>query len=239
MNDTHGHDQQYLTPCPEGPLMKTDLDLKRDVERELEYDPSIDPLKIGVAVTDGIVTLTGHVASFVEKWNASRAVERVIGVRGIVDEITVVLAIERTDADLARAAADALKWNTLVPEDRVKVKIENGWLTLVGDVSYDYQRRAAERAVRALPGLKGTTNLLEVRSAVEPTNVKQQIEEEFKRQAALDANNITVEVSGHEVTLRGTVRSWIERHETEKAALAAPGVTSVKNYITIRYPAAA
>jgi osmotically-inducible protein OsmY len=219
--------------------MKTDSDLRRDVERELEWEPSVDERHIGVAVLDGIVTLTGEVSSFGEKWRAERAVERVAGVRGIANELEVKLASERSDTDIAKAAADALKWNVMVPSDKVTVRVSKGWLTLEGDVRWDYQRRAAERSVRDLPGVKGVSNLIRVKPRVEPENVKQKIEETFKRDAALDANRITVQVEGSEVTLRGTVRSWVERHEAEKAAWAAPGVTAVHNYITVAAASAA
>jgi osmotically-inducible protein OsmY len=211
-----------------------DLRIKHDVEAELEWEPSVDARLIGVAVTDGIVTLTGEVSSFAQKWNAERAAERVEGVRGVVNEIEVKVTGDRTDADTARAAVNALKWNALVPEDRITVKVDDGWITLKGEVNYDFQRRAAERAVRYLPGVRGISNLITVKPRVEPTNIKSKIEETFKRQAAIDADNITVEVNGSEVTLRGTVRSWAERREAERAAWAAPGVTSVKNLITVR-----
>ncbi|HMC79630.1 MAG TPA: BON domain-containing protein [Acidimicrobiia bacterium] len=214
--------------------MKSDEELRRDVLAELEYDPSIDARKIGVAVEDGIVTLTGEVPSFAEKWNAERAVERVEGVRGIVNKIEVKPIGEFGDADIAREAADALRWNLMVPPGKVIPKVENGYITLTGEVNYEFQRRAAEKAVRYIPGVKGVINLVTVKPKVEPKNVKEKIEETFKRMAALDAENISVEVNGSEVILRGTVRSWAERHEAEKAAWAAPGVTSVKNYITVK-----
>jgi osmotically-inducible protein OsmY len=213
--------------------MKSDIELREDVEEELEWEPSVDERRIGVAVTDGIVTLTGHVSSYAEKWNAERAVERVEGVKGIANEIEVHLVGQHSDTDLAKAAADALEWNSLVPSDRVTVRVENGWVTLRGQVDYDYERRAAERAVRYLEGVRGVTNLIEVTPKVEPKEIKQQIERSFQRMAVLDAKNITVQVDGGEVILRGSVRSWAERHEAEKAAWAAPGTTSVKNYITV------
>jgi len=214
--------------------MKSDEELRRDVLAELEYDPSIDARKIGVAVEDGIVTLTGEVSTFAEKWNAERAVERVEGVRGIVNKIEVKIVGDYSDADIAREAADALRWNLMVPPGKVIPKVENGYITLTGEVNYEFQRRAAEKAVRYIPGVKGVINLVTVKPKVEPKNVKEKIEETFKRMAALDAENISVEVNGSEVILRGTVRSWAERHEAEKAAWAAPGVTSVKNYITVK-----
>ena len=214
--------------------MKSDEDLRRDVLAELEYDPSIDARKIGVAVEDGIVTVAGEVPSFAEKWNAERAVERVEGVRGIVNKIEVKPIGEFSDANIAREAADALRWNLMVPPGKVIPKVENGYITLTGEVNYEFQRRAAEKAVRYIPGVKGIINLVTVKPKVEPKNVKEKIEETFKRMAALDAENVSVEVNGSEVILRGTVRSWAERHEAEKTAWAAPGVISVKNYITVK-----
>src|SRR5438105_5424607 len=213
--------------------MKSDNELRRHIERELEWEPSVDERRIGVSVLDGIVTLTGEVTSYSEKWRAERAVERVEGVRGIVNELVVKPATERSDADIAKAAVEALKWNVMVPDEDIKVKVEKGWVTRTGEVSWDYQRRAAERAIRDLPGMKGIVNLIVVKPRVEPEDIKKKIEETFKRDAIVDANHITVEVNGAEVTLRGTVRSWVERHEAEKAAWSAPGVTAVHNYVTV------
>lgn len=213
--------------------MKTDSDLREDVLEELEWEPSVDERRIGVAVSDGIVTLSGEVTSFAEKWNAERAVERVEGVRGIANEIEVRLAGERSDTDIAKAAADALDWNSLVPSGAVTVRVENGWVTLRGEVEHDYQRRAAERAVRYLEGVRGVTNLITVTPKVEPTDIKREIQRTFQRQATVDAENVSVEVNGSEVVLRGKVRSWAERYEAERAAWSAPGVTSVRNYITV------
>jgi osmotically-inducible protein OsmY len=220
-------------PRAKGVAMKSDSELRRDVERELEWEPSVDERRIGVSVMDAIVTLTGDVRSYGEKWRAERAVERVAGVKGIANELEVKSASERSDTDIAKAAVDALKWNVMVPSDDVKVKVQNGWITLTGDVRWDYQRRSAEKAVRDLPGVRGLTNLITIRPRVEPEDVKRKIEETFKREAILDASHITVQATGSEVTLRGSVRSWAERHEAEKAAWAAPGVTAVHNYITV------
>jgi osmotically-inducible protein OsmY len=214
--------------------MKDDDELRRDVLAELEYDPSIDARKIGVAAEDGIVTLTGEVTSFAEKWNAERAAERVEGVRGIVNKIEVKIVGDYSDTDIAREAADALRWNLMVPPGKVIPKVENGYITLTGEVNYDFQRRAAEKAVRYIPGVKGVINLITIKPKVEPSEIKEKIEEALKRMARVDAGNIQVEVQGSEIVLRGTVRSWAERHEAEKAAWSAPGVTSVKNYITVR-----
>ena len=213
--------------------VKNDLDLRRDIEQELAWDSSVDAREIGVAVADGVVTLTGEVKSFTEKWRAERAVERVRGIRGIVNEIDVRLIGEHTDVEIAQRAVDKLRWNLLVPDEAITVKVHDGWLTLKGEVRHDYQRREAERVVRDVPGIKGVTNLITVRPQVEPKDIQQQIEATFERQASLDADNITIEVSNGEVTLRGKVRSWAERRDAEKIAAGAPGVRLVKNHITV------
>ena len=219
---------------PRGVPMKTDIELRRDIEQELEWEPSVDQRRIGVSVVDGVVTLTGEVSTYAEKLNAERAVERVAGVKAIANDIEVGTSTEHTDTAIAEAAANALRWDVRVPDDRIKVTVEKGWLMLKGDVDWDYQRRAAEAAVRNLAGVRGISNLITVRPHLNPTDVKKRIEEAFKRAAAYDAMQVTVEGSGGEVTLRGKVRSWAERQEAEKAAWAAPGVTAVHNYIYCR-----
>jgi osmotically-inducible protein OsmY len=217
--------------------MKTDVELRRDIEQELEWEPSVDQRRIGVSVVDGVVTLTGEVDTYAEKWKAERAVERVAGVKAIANDIAVQVSNGHSDTDIARAAANALRWDVRVPDDRITVVVDRGWLTMKGDVDWDYQRRAAEAAVRNLAGVRGISNLITVRPQVQPTDVKKRIEETFKRAAAYDAMQVVVDAHGGEVTLRGKVRSWAERHEAEKAAWAAPGVTAVHNYITVE-PAA-
>lgn len=210
-----------------------DRNLRTEVLRELEWEPGVDDHRIGVAVTDGVVTLSGEVQSYAERWKAERAVERVKGVRGIVNELSVRTAEQSSDVDLARAVTGALEWNVLVPADRIKVKVERGWVTLEGTVSWDFQRRAAERAVRNLRGVMGITNLIHVRPKVEPDQLKERIEQSLERAATGDAQRLDVDVNGSEVILRGRVRSWLERREAEEAAWSAPGVTAVKNLITV------
>ncbi len=147
----------------------------------------------------------------------------------------MVVPGSQTDAEIAEAVENALTWNSLVPDDKIQFRVDHGWVTLKGQVNYEYERRAAERAVRYLPGIHGVSNLIDIKPNAAPRDIKAKIEDTFRRQATVDSQNITVETTPHgEVILRGTVRSWLERHDAEKTAWAAPGVTSVQNYITVR-----
>jgi len=214
----------------------TDIDLRRNVEAELNWEPGIkSPAAIGVRVKDGIVTLTGYVESYAEKLAAERAALGVAGVRAVVNNIEVRLptSSQRTDEDIARRAAQALDWTTGIPRDQIKVAVDDGWVTLKGNVDWYYQKVAAEDAVRYLTGVKGVINLIEVRPTVSKDVVKSKIEEALKRNAELEAQRIQVETIGSKVILRGTVRSWWQKKEAERVAWQAPGVTQVENQIEV------
>lgn len=216
--------------------MKGDSQLRQDVMNELMWDPTISEKAIGVAVNDGIVTLAGFVESFAQKCNAERASERVIGVRGVVNELSVNLPSPeaRSDVDLARAAVNALEWDVEVPADRVKVKVERGWITLDGSVQWQFQRAAADRAVRTLTGVRGVSNLIAVQpQAVSPFGVSQKIKDALRRSAEQDAERVTVEASDGKVTLRGFLKSLAEREDAERAAWSAPGVKEVEDRIVV------
>jgi osmotically-inducible protein OsmY len=215
--------------------MRSDFDIKRDVEDELRSEPDIDPTDIAVAVKDGVVTLTGFVRSFRQKRKAEEDVKRVAGVIGVANNIEVRLPLihRRPDPDIARDAIEEIRSDLPFSWEKIKLTISDGSVTLDGEVEWYFQRESAEEAVWRVRGVKGVINNIQVRPYVPPVEIKRKIEEALRRAAELDASRIKVEANGSEVILRGTVRSWAEREEAEHAAWRAPGVTKVDNRIRI------
>jgi osmotically-inducible protein OsmY len=215
--------------------MKTDAQLQQDVIAELSWVPNLDSAGIGVEVKDGIVTLAGHVESYAEKYDAGQTALRVTGVKGVAIEIDVNLPgmHKRHDADIARSAENVLQWSSNLPKDAIKVAVEDGWITLSGDVDWDYQRRDATSAVRFLMGVKGVSDQISITPKLTMKAVKADIEAALKRRAHSDAGAIRVEISGSNVTLSGTVHTWSERELAQHSAWATPGVRNVVDNITV------
>ncbi len=217
--------------------MGGDTQLKKHVEDELSWQPSVDEASIGVSVKDAIVTLTGHVRSYAEKMAAERAVMRIQGVKALATELEVSLpgAHERTDEDIALAAINVLLWNVMVPKDAIKVKVTKGWVTLSGVVEWSFQKHNAEREVSRLIGVKGVIDEVEVKPSRTwlSAEIKTGIEAALKRSAEVEARRINVEIRGSTVVLTGTVSSWLERNAAERAAWAGPGVSRVENKLLI------
>jgi osmotically-inducible protein OsmY len=212
-----------------------DFDLKAEVKEALEWEPALDARAINISVKDGIVSLTGSVPSYPEKHTAEKAAGLVRGVKAVACELAVALPAfnSRTDQEIARAAADAIAWNTLLAKTNIQVFADKGRITLEGTVNWNYQRQSADRSVRYLAGVRDVNNHIVVRPMAEQVAVKSQIEAALIRNARLDAEGIRVEVRGDRVFLRGTVQSWIEREEAERAAWASPGVGDVENELIV------
>lgn len=215
--------------------MRSDSDIRRNVEEELRWDPDLDATDIAVSVHNGVVTLAGFVRSYIEKYQAEVDAKRVAGVVAVANDLEVRLPNidERPDPEIARDATARIKAELPYAWEKIRVVAKNGWLTLEGEVEWNYQRERAEEAVRRVRGVKGVTNSIEVKPQVPPMEIRRKIEEALRRAAEIDASRITVETNGSEVILRGTVRSWAERQEAERAAWWAPGVTKVDNRISV------
>ena len=215
--------------------MKTDSEIERDVKAELGWNPDLKSTDIAISVKDGVVTLAGFVPRYIDKYEAEKAAKRVAGVLAVANDIEIRLPAvdERPDPEIAREVVTALKNQLPFSHERIKAVVRDGWVTLEGDVEWQYQRLTAERAVRPLKGVKGIINDIKTKPRVEPSDIKQKIQEAFRRSAEVDANQITVETSGGEVILKGKVRSWIERDEAERVAWRAPGVTKVDDRIVV------
>lgn len=215
--------------------MKSDADLKKDVLTELSWDPLVPEARVGVTVHEGVVTLTGHLDTYAEKIAAIRAVERVGGVKAIAVELDVIpLGVhQRSDTEIAAAVEHALSWNTSIPQDRVKVTVEKGWVTLSGELDWNFQRRAVERMIRPLKGVVGITDNIRLRTLPIPVNLSNRIQDALTRQAVREARRIEITMDGSVVTLNGHVHSWAERNAAEGATWSAPGVSRVINQLII------
>lgn len=217
--------------------MKTDAQIKQDILDELAWQPSIDETQIGVIVEDGIATLTGTVDTYAKKIAAENAAKSVQGVKAVAEDIEVRYSSSttKTDTDIAKKAVDALKWNSSVPDDKIKIKVEDAWIYLTGEVQWSYQKDAAKRAVENLMGVKGVINNITLKTKIEPFDIKNRITKAFERSAELDAKNINIEVQGSTVKLTGTVHSIKEKEDARRAAFFAPGVTKVENNLKVSF----
>jgi osmotically-inducible protein OsmY len=215
--------------------MKTDSEIKKDVLAEMEWDPEVNAAHVGISVKDGVVTVSGHLDTYAEKFAIDRALRRVDGVSAIAMEVDVVLSPEhrRGDSEIAAAAAQALKWQARLPDGKLRVSVEHGWVHLSGEVDWEFQRRAAEKAVRPLTGVVGVSNEITLASKALPADLTQRISQALQRQALREAKRVEVSVDGTKVTLRGQVHSWQERDAVQGAVWAAPGVRTVINELHV------
>jgi osmotically-inducible protein OsmY len=216
---------------------KTDEEIQRDVLAELKWDARVLPNEIGVSVKNGVVLLTGHVDSFYKKWAAEEAARSVRGAVAVANDLEVKLpaSAERTDEEIARAAVNALESDTLLGSKNLQITVSNAWITVRGELEWNYQKAEADRVLRRLWGVKGVTNLITIKVQPTPNELKAKIEKAFVRSAELDAQRISVEVQGSKAILKGKVRSWAEREEAERTAWVAPGITQVEDHLQVSY----
>jgi osmotically-inducible protein OsmY len=232
----HALANQWLSQLEgKGVRIMTDRDLKQHVQGALDWEPSVDATDIGVSVDEGVVTLRGNVGSYAEKIKAENVALHVFGVKGVANDLAVHLVsdFERTDTEVAQAAVNALRWNITIPKDRVTVAVANGWVALEGSLDWQYQKDAAARAVRDLPGVRGLMNNIALRPHVKPSDVREKIEAALKRSAEIDARRINVIASDGKVILTGNVHSFAERRAAAHAAWGAPGVTQVEDRLAV------
>lgn len=217
--------------------MRTDSEIKLDVQDELAWEPSIDETKIGVAVDEGVVTLSGELDSYTNKITAEKAAKRVKGVKAVAEDIVVRYTsnLEKTDTAIAKAVLNAFNWHSSVPDNNIMVKVENGWVYLSGEVQWEYQKNSAKNAIKDLLGVKGVINNVTIKQNVKPHEVKTKIEQAFLRSAEIDARGIIITTEDHTVTLTGKVHSIKEKEEAEKAAFNSPGVYTVKNNLRVEF----
>lgn len=216
--------------------MRSDADIKKDVMAQLQWDPYLNTAAVGVAVKDGVVTLSGQVDSFARKLAVEKSARKIPGVRAVAEEIKVPPVDRRTDTEIAQAVATALAWHTAVQEDRIKIKVEDGVVTLDGEVEWNFQREAAVDAIKSLYGVRWVNNAITLKAGVVAGDIRKKIKDSIARNATLDADKVSVEVAGNKVILRGTVRSFAEREDAEYSAWAAPGVTAVENKLMVEEP---
>jgi osmotically-inducible protein OsmY len=218
--------------------MKTDAEIQKNVMEELKWESAVHSSDIGVSVKNGVVTLSGTVDTYMEKKAAEKATLKVVGVKGIAEDIEIKLTYrdQKTDAELAQAVVNSLTWNVLVPDDKIKIKVENAWVTAEGMVEWAYEKNAVRDAISGIVGVKGISNLVKVTPKINPADVKKKITAAFERSASIDANSIRIEDIGNKVILTGKVRSYAEKREAERAAWNAPGVAAVENNIEVKLP---